>query len=89
MIVMWHRFVYHIEGQRRERHAYLVTIGDNRVHSAMSKTVGLPVGIGAKLLLENHPGIFGVLIPVIPEIYRPVLAELETLGIAAEEKQIS
>lgn len=89
MIVMWHRFVYNNkEGDRKERHAYLVTIGDNRIHSAMSKTVGLPAGIGAKLLLEDHPGKYGVLIPVIPEIYHPVLNELETLGIKAEEKQI-
>lgn len=88
MIVMWHRFVYNLEGKVHEKHAYLVTIGDNRIHSAMSKTVGLPAGIGAKLLLENHPGKFGVLIPVYPEIYNPVLDELETLGIKAEEKQI-
>jgi saccharopine dehydrogenase-like NADP-dependent oxidoreductase len=88
MIVMWHRFVYNLNGERKEKHAYLVTIGDNKIHSAMSKTVGLPVGIAAKLLLENHPGRFGVLIPVTPEIYNPVLDELETLGIKAEEKQI-
>jgi len=88
MIVMWHRFVYILNGERKEKHAYLVTIGDNKIHSAMSKTVGLPVGIAAKLLLENHPGRFGVLIPVTPEIYNPVLEELETLGIKAEEKQI-
>lgn len=88
MIVMWHRFVYTLEGQIREKHAYLVTLGDNRIHSAMSKTVGLPAAIGAKLLLENHPGKFGVLIPVLPEIYHPVLDELETLGIKMDEKQI-
>lgn len=88
MIVMWHRFIYNKDGKTHEKHAYLVSIGDNRIHSAMSKTVGLPAGIGAKLLLENHPGKFGVLIPVIPEIYNPVLNELETLGIKAEEKQI-
>lgn len=88
MIVMWHRFVYTLEGKTREKHAYLVTLGDNRIHSAMSKTVGLPAAIGAKLLLENHPGKFGVLIPVLPEIYHPVLDELETLGIKMDEKQI-
>lgn len=88
MIVMWHRFVYTLEGQTREKHAYLVTLGDNRIHSAMSKTVGLPAAIGAKLLLENHPGKFGVLIPVLPEIYHPVLDELETLGIRMDERQI-
>lgn len=88
MIVMWHRFVYLQDGNIREKHAYLVTLGDNRVHSAMSKTVGLPTGIGAKLLLENHPGKYGVLIPVIPEIYNPVLDELTTMGIHMEDKQI-
>lgn len=88
MIVMWHRFVYMLNGEKREKHSYLVTLGDNRIHSAMSKTVGLPTGIGAKLLLENHPGIFGVIIPVMPEIYLPVLNELEEFDIKTEERQI-
>lgn len=88
MIVMWHRFVYSLNGEQKEKHAYLVTIGDNKIHSAMSKTVGLPAGIGAKLLLENHPKKYGVLIPVIREVYEPVLNELAEFGIKTEEKQI-
>jgi len=89
MIVMWHRFVYTLNGERKEKHAYLVCIGDGPVHSAMSKTVGLPAGIGARLLLENHPGKYGVLIPVSPDFYIPILAELENFGIKAEEKEIA
>lgn len=88
MIVMWHRFVYRLNGKEHERHSYLVTLGEDRIRTAMSKTVGLPTAIGAKLLLENHPGKFGMLIPVIPEIYEPVLRELEEYGIRPLEKQI-
>ncbi len=88
MIVMWHRFDYHLNGQSHQRQSYLVVSGEDPVHTAMAKTVGLPTAIGAKLLLENHPGCFGVLIPVIPEIYTPVLRELEDFGIKNEEKQM-
>jgi saccharopine dehydrogenase-like NADP-dependent oxidoreductase len=88
MIVMWHRFDYLLNGKEHQRQSYLVVSGEDPLHTAMAKTVGLPTAIGAKLLLENHPGCFGVLIPVLPEIYTPVLRELEELGIKNEEKQV-
>ena len=46
----------------------------------MAKTVGLPLGIAAKLILENKIQLTGLHIPIIPEIYEPVLKELETAG---------
>lgn len=52
--------------------------------SAMSKTVGLPLAIAAKNILNGNIKITGVQIPVIPEIYKPVLSELKELGIEFE-----
>jgi saccharopine dehydrogenase-like NADP-dependent oxidoreductase len=54
----------------------------------MAKTVGLPLGIAAKLLLEGKIKTRGVCIPVIKEIYEPVLQELSELGIGLSEKEI-
>jgi len=51
----------------------------------MAKTVGLPLGIAAILILEKKITIKGLHIPIIPAIYVPVLKELATQGIQFEE----
>ena len=54
----------------------------------MSNTVGLQVGIAAKLLLSGKLKDRGVKLPSEREIYLPVLSELEQLGITFEEKEV-
>ncbi len=49
--------------------------------TSMARTVGLPAAIGVRLILEGKIALTGVQVPVVPEIYEPVLAELEALGI--------
>lgn len=88
-IVMWHRFVYNLNGQKKEIQATLVSTGDDATYTAMAKTVGLPLGIAAKLILENKIRSRGVVIPVIPELYEPILEVLEKLGVALTEKEIA
>jgi hypothetical protein len=56
------------------------------VNTAMAKTVGLPLGIAAKLILQNKIKLIGLHIPVIAEIYEPVLKELELNGIKFNEE---
>ncbi|MBC7587875.1 MAG: saccharopine dehydrogenase, partial [Chitinophagaceae bacterium] len=46
---------------------------------------GLPLGIAAKLILENKLTVTGLHIPIITEIYEPVLKELEQHGIQFNE----
>jgi saccharopine dehydrogenase (NADP+, L-glutamate forming) len=55
--------------------------------SSMSRTVGLPPAIGTKLILDGKIKEIGVHIPVNPEIYLPILAELKTLKIVFKEKR--
>jgi len=52
----------------------------------MAKTVGLPLGIAALLILEGKIRLTGLHIPILPEIYTPVLEELARQGIRFEEK---
>jgi saccharopine dehydrogenase (NADP+, L-glutamate forming) len=52
----------------------------------MAKTVGLPIGIVTKLLLEDKIQQRGVCIPIGKEFYEPVLKELNTLGISFKEQ---
>ena len=88
MIVMWHRFVYEKSGSKKEIQSSLVVKGTNSVYTAMAKTVGLPLGIAAVLLLEERIMIRGVAVPVMKEIYNPVLKELEKFGVVFEERVI-
>jgi len=59
--------------------------GENRQDTAMAKTVGLPMGILAKLILLGKVQLTGVHIPVMKEVYEPVLEELAQYGVVFEE----
>lgn len=64
----------------------LVVKGADQHHTAMAKTVGLPLAICVKNYLTGKFNLSGVQIPTVKEIYLPLLAELETLGIKFEER---
>lgn len=87
LIVMWHRFRYEKDGRKHTLESYLVTPGEDQVYTAMSKTVGLPMAIAARLILEGKFRMSGVMLPVIPEIYDPIMEELNQLGISFVEKE--
>lgn len=85
MIVMLHELEYDTPQGKRVLDSSLVVKGEDNLHTAMARTVGLPLGIAAKLILEKKIGISGLHIPILPEIYEPVLAELEKEGIRFKE----
>lgn len=85
LIVMLHELEYSMNNQQYALQSALVVKGDDELHTAMAKTVGLPLGIAAVLILENKIAIKGLHIPIIKEIYEPVLAELIKEGIAFKE----
>tara|TARA_B110000046_G_scaffold40521_1_gene44878 strand:+ start:25246 stop:26583 length:1338 start_codon:yes stop_codon:yes gene_type:complete len=89
MIVMWHKFIYIKEGQVFEKHSSMVVKGDDQANTAMAKTVGLPVGITAKKILNGTINEPGVHIPIKKSIYNPILKELEEYGIRFTEKDIT
>ena len=85
MIVMIHEIDYQERAQVHALKSSLIIQGQNIRHTAMAKTVGLPLGIAAKLILEGKLSLSGLHIPVLPQIYEPVLRELESLGIRFHE----
>jgi saccharopine dehydrogenase (NADP+, L-glutamate forming)/spermidine synthase len=88
MIVLQHEFLARTESGRTERIvSTLIDYGIPGGDSSMSRTVGLPAAIGARLVLEGRIGLTGVHVPVHPEIYGPILEELEALGVRFEEKR--
>jgi saccharopine dehydrogenase-like NADP-dependent oxidoreductase len=86
MILMLHEFVYEWKNESHNLRSSLMVKGENSFRTAMAKTVGLPLGIAAKLILENKIQVKGLHIPIIPEIYEPVLQELSLHGIRFEEE---
>jgi saccharopine dehydrogenase (NADP+, L-glutamate forming) len=65
----------------------LVVKGEDATRTAMAKTVGLPLGIAASLMLRGKLHLPGVQVPTHPEIYLPVLAELEANDIRFTESE--
>jgi saccharopine dehydrogenase-like NADP-dependent oxidoreductase len=88
MIVMLHEFVYTINDQHSTINSSLVVKGENSLRTAMAKTVGLPLGIAAKLILNGTITTTGLHIPIVREIYEPVLRELERFDINFNEQGI-
>jgi saccharopine dehydrogenase-like NADP-dependent oxidoreductase len=86
MIVMWHKFIYRLNGNSHELHSSMIVKGDDQRNTAMAKTVGLPVAIATKMILNGKIALPGIHIPIQKEMYQPILKELEDYGIAFNEK---
>jgi saccharopine dehydrogenase (NADP+, L-glutamate forming) len=88
MIVLQHTFEVVYPDDRKEKIvSTLIDFGIPDGDSSMARTVGLPAAIATRLILEGKISLTGVRIPVIPEIYRPILAELKPIGIEFKESR--
>jgi len=87
MIVMLHEFGYELDGAAQSVKSSLVVKGEDNLKTAMAKTVGLPLAIAAKLILNGTLRLRGLNIPTSKEIYEPVLKELEEYGVRFEESR--
>ncbi len=87
MLVMLHEFIYEINGNKFFHTSYMVNIGEDQVYTSMSNTVGLPVAICAKMILQNEINLTGIHLPVYEHIYDPILKELESFDIKFMEEK--
>lgn len=87
MIVMLHEIGYEQEGKNNTIRSCLVVKGENHLRTAMARTVGLPLGIAARLILNGKIKMTGLHIPTSREIYEPVLTELESYGVKFREER--
>lgn len=87
MVIMQHVFEYEQGRRKRKLTSTLVMKGQNSADTAMSKLVGLPLGIFVKLLLLGKISTTGVSIPTMPEVYEPVMRELEEYGVKFVERE--
>jgi saccharopine dehydrogenase (NADP+, L-glutamate forming)/spermidine synthase len=65
-------------GTRESITSTLVAFGEPHGDSAIARTVGLPAAIAATMVLDGRIADRGVLVPVLPSIYAPILDELAT-----------
>lgn len=85
MIIMQHEFDYKLNGKAESLISTMVLKGKDSVDTAMSRLVGLPLGIFVKLIMLGKIKATGVNIPVMPEVYTPVLEELKDYGVIFKE----
>jgi len=86
MIVMHHEFVAEYPDKKEYVTSTLVDYGIPTGDSSIARTVSIPAAIAVKMILDGKINLKGVYIPVIPEIYNPILDELEEMGIKFDEK---
>ena len=87
MLIMQHEFKFTIDNEDKMIVSAMAFEGINQEQTAMAITVGLPLAITTKLLIQGKIKKTGLVLPIHQEIYKPVLEELETFGIRFEEKE--
>lgn len=87
MLVMIHEFEYELDGITYGITSHMVNIGEDEIYTSMSNTVGLPAAICGKMILTGELSITGVTLPVLPEVYNPILEELKKFDISFVETE--
>ena len=84
-VVMIHEIGLEQNGFRQKIISSLILDGENQMHTALSKTVGLPIVFSVELILKKIIKGRGVLMPINKEFYEPILQKLETYGVKFTE----
>lgn len=85
MVVMLHQITYELSNKKYRLESLLIRHGVNKLETAMATTVGLPLGIAAKLILQQKIRLRGLHIPTRREVYEPVLQELSQHGLRFQD----
>ena len=87
MVAMQHNFLAsYPDGSKEVIRSRMLDFGTPATDTSIARTVALPAAIGVEMILKGEISVKGVFRPVIPEIYNPVLDELEKLNIRMEEE---
>jgi saccharopine dehydrogenase (NAD+, L-glutamate forming) len=82
---MYHEFEYVQNGKNKKIVSSMINIGEDDVYTSMSNTVGLPIAIATKMILNGDIKAKGVTLPIQKEVYEPILNELEENGVVFKE----
>lgn len=81
-VVMEHHISYELRDESQDLIATLILRGESAKDSALARVIGYTCGAAAKSVLLGSIKTKGLHIPILREIYDPILNELEELGIA-------
>ena len=86
-VVMMHEIYYSLRGSKKRVQSIFSMDGKDAQHTAMSATVGLPIALAVEMICRGEMNLYGVVIPVLPEIYKPIMQELRRLGVVFHETE--
>ena len=89
LVVLHHELEvrYPEEGGRRERvRSTFRCFGEPGGFTAMARGVGQPASLAVRRILEGKIRVAGARVPILPEIYEPILAGLAEVGMGFEEE---
>ena len=89
MVVMHHEFIVKYLSKKEYITSTLINYGRPYGDSAISRTVALPAAIAVKMILHKQIELSGVHLPIVPDIYNPLLDDLREMGIKFNEKKIT
>lgn len=85
LVVMLHEIEYNIGANHFKIDSSMVLTGDDAIHTAMAKTVGLPLAMGVCAYLKGEIKMTGLHIPIDARIYQPILKSLAQEGVVFQE----
>lgn len=86
MLILQHEFLAEFPDRKEKITSTMLDFGIPHGYTSMARTVGLPAAVAVHMILMGEIEARGVLVPVTPDIYEPVLEELGRLGILFTEK---
>lgn len=89
LIVMYHKIGWEKNGERFMIESSMGVEGKSSIQTAMASTVGLPLAIAVRLILEGKIESTGVQLPMTAQWYNPILEELSAdFGVQFYEKSV-
>ncbi|PVU97559.1 hypothetical protein BB559_001968 [Furculomyces boomerangus] len=89
LVILQHKFeIENSNGSTETRTSTMIEYGIPNGNTAMATTVGVPCGIATQLVLDGKITQTGVIAPMKPEIYVPIMTELEKEGIRCVEQTL-
>jgi hypothetical protein len=87
MSIMQHVFLAEYpDGKREVIKSKLLDFGVPGKETSIARCVALPAACAVRMILEEEITLTGIHIPVLPEIYNPIMMELENMGIEMVEE---
>ncbi len=87
MVVLQHTFLAgYSDGRKEVIRSRMLDYGTLATDTSIARTVALPAAIGVDMILTGSIQATGVQIPVIAEIYKPILEQLEHMNIKMVEE---